>query len=391
METILTIAIKLVFNLLAVMFRNLGRKPSKQSSEQPLQPGSPSTNSRRGCTGLLRWFLVGITSFLALPVFSGGHIVAALLMLLAIAILLPPLDFLFRTKLPLLQNGLVKAGLWIVLFLTAISLAAKASPRISEIKLCSQVQAGACQSDAPAFVKNTPKLYLSAASRHIQDGAEFKIDLKYTPEPNTKRVLESQTLKASIKDNKLALELKPKALPIGRYQLSMASTTGKVVGEAKTFTVWDSEKDLKIRMGNTLPTSEVSFSKLRMCSNADSEKSTIEGIDGVKLSDQLTQSYWQICSTDSTTFKRDVKTLNFWLGTDSRVVEPVKLRIIWKYLKNQEEPIVISDSIKILSSKVVGLNYTLNTNSNLMAGNYELIIALETRNAVPIYRKFTVE
>ncbi len=76
--------------------------------------------------------------------------------------------------------------------------------------------------------------------------------------------------------------------------------------------------------------------------------------------------------------------------------EATKLKVTWNYLKNQENPIVLSESVKILNPKKYKLlNYTLaikrNNKNGLPPGKYELIIAPETKNAKPIYRKFTVK
>jgi hypothetical protein len=391
MEKIFEVIFKLTFKLLISLFKGLAKKSPQKIDEQDSQTGASPTKPKNGCITLFRWFTVGVTIFL-LPI-AVGHVISFFCMLAAIAILLPPLDSFFRSKIPLLQNGWLKTLLWIILFFTASILATEGSPTVRELTLCPQLQSGVCPSDTSALVKDTPKLYLTGTSEHIKDGAEFEMNLKYTSEPNQESLLESQTLQANVKNNQLILEIKPKQLPIGAYQLSITSTQNKIPEKTKTFTVWDNKKNLEARTSDNLSSTDVSFSGFKMCSNADfkaGSQNTAIG-DAEFQVESINTPYRHICSTDSTSFKPDVKTLNFSLDFDSKIVEPMKLRITWKYLKNQEETIVVSDSLKTLDSGWVGLNYTLDTKDGLPVGMYELILASETKNAMPIYRRFTVE
>lgn len=371
----------------------------KELLSMPFKQQSASThNSSAGpkqfLPKLLRWFLIGLTLLLALPLVFTGQIISFLCMVAAIAILLPPFDAWFRAKLPLLQNGFVKAVLWIALFLMAMSLVGQSNAVLRDVKLCSRLEAGICQTDVDAFVKNTQTLYLTSTVRNIADGTPFQVVLNYRPAPQEVQPVASQVLTAKIKENQLFLELKSKKLSIGTYELSVTAQTKNAIKKTKTFTVWDDQKSLETSQGDTWPMVDITFSKLNLCSNVTNlEDSENTVINGIKFRDRtaVNNPYQPICSTDSKTIKSNVKTLHFWLDVDSRLVEPIKIEIIWRYLKNPNKPFVVSQSVKSLSANTAGLNYTLDTKNGLPPGNYELVLVPNVKKAIPLYRKFTIK
>lgn len=341
---------------------------------------------------LIQWLLVGLTGFLALIYLSNGVLVPFLCFALALIIILPPIEPLLKAKLPFLQKGIVKFLAWFIVFNAGIMAIGAASASIADLALCTQPQHGVCQTDTTAFVKNAKKLYLSATPDNIKDGTEFKWELKYTPEPQQEGDFDSKTVKARIKDNKLLLEMEPKELPIGTYQLNVSSDEKRIATKTKEFTVWDSEKEAQARLGNTLQESETTLGELRLCdrsSFSDSTESKSSSIDmpGLYRDDP------NFCPTNADMFKSDSKALGFRIDINSTSeVEEPKVKIIWQYVgsKQNKQNKRIVESIKDLSAKTTGLMYTLSTPDGLPPGNYELIIALETKNAKPVYRQFKV-
>ncbi|HEY9668265.1 MAG TPA: hypothetical protein V6C91_15750 [Coleofasciculaceae cyanobacterium] len=344
---------------------------------------------------LIQWLLVGLTGFLALIYLANGVLLPFLCFALALIIILPPIEPLLKAKLPFLQKGIVKSLAWFILFNAGIIAIGAASASIADLALCTQLQQGVCQTDTAAFVKNTKKLYLSATPDNIKDGTEFKWELKYTPEPQQEGDFDSKTVKARIKDNKLLLEMEPKELPVGTYQLSVSSDEKRIVTKTIEFTVWDSEKEAQARLGNTLQESETALGELQLCDRSNFPKRTESQLNPTNPLEsnpslQLQRDDPNFCLTNDSTFKSNAKALGFriTINSDSETEES-NVKVTWKYAGSKANKAIV-ESVERLSPKMQSLMYTLSTPDGLPPGDYELIIALETKNAKPVYRQFKV-
>lgn len=255
--------------------------------------------------------------------------------------------------------------------------------QLKALTVCTQPQQGQCQSDVNALVKNTQKLYLSATSEHLKEGTDLKWDLKYTPEPDKTSQIDSKTAKASVNDGKMLLEIEPKELPIGTYQLSLRSSPNILVTETKEFTVWDSDRDVQARLGDTLKSAATTLGQLKLCDRTGLPEPKRDSIT------QLT-SKPDFCKADISTFKSDSKAIGFQLNINS-ALDDTKVKIIWNLVGSSGAKPITPESVKSLNHKTAWLSFTLSSPEGFPPGNYELIIVLETKNAKPIYRKFTVQ
>lgn len=74
----------------------------------------------------LQWVLVGLTGLilLALIIKTSGNVVSGLMLLGAIALIMPALEQrLFTDRLKLFHSKIIRLGIWYVLLLTAVFLA----------------------------------------------------------------------------------------------------------------------------------------------------------------------------------------------------------------------------------------------------------------------------
>jgi hypothetical protein len=63
------------------------------------------------------------------------------------------------------------------------------------------------------------------------------------------------------------------------------------------------------------------------------------------------------------------------------------LKIIWR----AGGEMIATPRVMKLGGRARGLNYTLSSPDGFAKGEYELILALQAKNAQPILRKFTIE
>lgn len=272
---------------------------------------------------------------------------------------------------------------------------------VKDLTLCSQLEQNVCSTETTKFVKNEQKLYLSGNHKFLKNGTEFIVDLNYFPEPEKKTKSEQKIVKTKVNNQKFLLELNPKDLPIGTYDLKISSDKVKFAKDEdsffKKFTVWDSEEDIpsafRLEKGeivmNNLPLNlTTSPKRLSLCdrsnlplpkipSNNESQKEQ----EAETVIDDPT-----FCQLDSTQLSSKTTAIGFRLTFGNSLEEQNKLKIVWKYRGR-----VISKNVVRLSGKAVALNYTLSSPEKFPLGNYELILALEALNAQPIYRQFSVK
>lgn len=253
--------------------------------------------------------------------------------------------------------------------------------KLQALTLCSDPQQGQCQQHDRALVKNTPKLYLAAASDHVKAGTPLKWELHYTSEPGKTRSLDSNTAAAIVNNGKVLLAIEPKALPVGSYRLSLAANPTIAVSETPEFTVWDSEPDAQARLGDRFPSPATSLGQLRLCDRTGQH---------VPKRDSVTQIDPTFCPVDTSQIKASAKAIGFHLGLAS-VVADTRVKVRWKYIGSGNTPPIVEEAVKHLKAGTNWLDFTLSSPAGFPRGNYELIIGLETKNAKPIYRQFTVQ
>ncbi len=265
---------------------------------------------------------------------------------------------------------------------------------VENMVLCAQPQQDICLKETTAFVKNEPRIYLSGKHQQLKDGTEIIVNLSYFPEPEKKTKSESQIVKAKVKNQAFLLELKPKELPIGTYKLSVSSLEKiKFIDElTPQFTVWDSQQDVQARLSNKLPISNISLQELFLCDRTGLPLPEILKLSRPQLKSDNSPTDTEIviedpnfCPANSNQLPSKMKAIGLRLTFNNSEPEN-RLKMIWKY-----EGRIFNNQIVKLSGKVSKLYFILSDTRNFPKGNYELILASESRNSQPLYRKFSVK
>lgn len=91
------------------------------------------------------------------------------------------------------------------------------------------------------------------------------------------------------------------------------------------------------------------------------------------------------CPSDSRSFPSKAKAIGFRISLHENY-NSSKIKIVWKY----QGRLIAKTRVVRLNGGASTLNYTLSSPDGFPKGNYELILSLQTQNAKPILRKFTV-
>lgn len=321
---------------------------------------------------IIWWALTVITAFLVViggVALSSGQALPLVCFLLALVFALPSIQPLLRSKIPLLKLAVIRCLAWIALVIAGFAFGTSGSPFLANAALCEAPQQGLCQQDSSNFVKNTQKLYFTGIPQNLKDGTPVTWEVTYRPEPGKKLVLESPVTKVAIKDGKAQLEFAPKALAVGTYDLKPMLDSKSSIALAKSFTVWDSKQDVEDRKVKRLKETPTTLSSFILCDPASDNA----------------------CKTDVSRFKPETKALGFGIDV-KRAQDDTKLKLVWKYLSTPDgKEIVVSNTTQQIDQKISQFKYTLNSQTALPPGKYELLLAIEAQNAEPIRREFTVQ
>ncbi len=320
------------------------------------------------------WLLTLLTALLTLVALGGlasGKVLPVILFSLGLGVAVPLLQPWLQSKLAFLKNGILRLLLWFVLTTAGTLFFGGADlPSLREVSLCEALSQGVCQQDGQVFGKNTKTLYVTGTPKNLPNDLSFKLDLKYSPEPGKDSVLETTTVKGKVNNDKLVVAFNPKALPVGAYILALnTEQKGTSITANKTFTVWDSDQDVQERRSGKLKTDSVDFGKLILCDRTQGDS----------------------CKVDSSSFKAEMKAIGFRLDVKA-AKQDASFKITWKYLSGEGgKPVVLSSSTKTMDNRTGWIDYSLTSQQGFNPGNYELLVGLETANAKPIYRAFTVK
>jgi hypothetical protein len=270
---------------------------------------------------------------------------------------------------------------------------------ISDLKLCEKPQDGTCRNESTTFVENTSTLYFSGQQTQLPDGTEIIANLTYQPEPKKSNPIQLPPIKAKVKDQQVLLEVQPKTLPIGTYELNFNGNEKVQVSGSKTFTVWRLHEEAKAIAENKFPESRLSLEKLSMCdrsqdklpkdvqennATAEFDETKTEKVDGKIIRQRRSSNF---CSKDQDRFPRTAKAIGFQLDFDP-VAQKTPLKIVWRFAGGEA---LTQPKAMDAGEGTNGVSYTFVTPDGLPQGEYELLLSLEAKNAKPIARKFTVE
>jgi hypothetical protein len=271
---------------------------------------------------------------------------------------------------------------------------------ISDLMLCDKPQQSACTAETKAFVEGAPTLYLSGKHRQLKEGTEFVANLTYSSEPKQSTPIKLPPIKAKVKDRRVFFEIRPKDLPIGSYELNLSSSDKIKVHGKKTFTVWRLHEEAKASVQNQFPDSRLVLEKLSLCDRSQFripkedeppeslrdepiDETKAEKVDGKIVKHRRRDKF---CANDTNRFPATTKAIGFQLEFDP-VAESAPLKIVWRF----DDKVISAPKMMSVGNRTSGLTYTFASQNSFPKGNYELLLSLETKQAKPISRKFTIE
>lgn len=321
---------------------------------------------------IIWWALTVITAFLVViggVALSSGQALPLVCFLLALVFALPSIQPLLCSKLPLLKLAVIRFLVWMALVIAGFAFGTAGSPFLANAALCETLQQELCPQDSTNFVKNTQKLYFTGLAQNLKEGTPVNWEVTYRPEPGKKIALESLSTKVVLKADKAQLEFAPKTLAVGTYDLKPMLASKSSIALGKTFTVWDSRQDVEDRKAKRFKETPATLSSFILCDPASDNA----------------------CKTDVVRFKPETKAIGFGIDL-KRAQDGTKLKLIWKYLSAPDgKEIVVSKTTQQVDQEITQFKYTLNSQSALPPGKYELLLAIEAQNAEPIRREFTVQ
>jgi hypothetical protein len=266
---------------------------------------------------------------------------------------------------------------------------------LNQPMLCSGSQRGKCEKDTSAFVRGQEKIYVSAIGDNIKEDMDVDWSLAYTSEVGKTKVLDNQTTQAVVDDTEVLLPIKPKALPVGSYELTLSSPQKRFESQKKTFTVWNSAEDAIARSDDRLLATSAKLGKLMLCDRSAKPLPKAEEIEEVvdpktgklKLRKPKKSYDRTFCTSDVKEFPASTKAFGFQLDL-ANVTTTIPIKVTWIHPMSGAAG---QSSIDELAPDSGGLNYTFSGNGGFPPGNYGLIISLETQGSQPIYREFKVK
>lgn len=317
-----------------------------------------------------QWFLSALGALILIGCALGGSVPATLLLGLAVVVVFPPLQKLLESKLPLIRPRVVKLILFFLLLIGAVIVDSPNARYFEQAALCDAPQAGVCQQDKTMFVKDTRALFITAMPHNVADGVSVKIETKHTSEPNKETVADTTTIQAKFQDGKAQFQLPLETLPVGFYEVLLTSEDNQFTNIRKTFTVWQTQQDVEQRSAGKLSNASTQLTSFKLCEES-SETSA--------------------CQNDSSTFTTGVRTIAAQVDIENPA-DNTGIRFIWRYLDGEAGAAQeIKNKVQTIDAQTGGFTYSLSNEDGFPTGTYEVLIALETNNARPIRREFSVK
>lgn len=238
-------------------------------------------------------------------------------------------------------------------------------PRVSQLNLCATVGAAGCTQTQTDFTAlQVPQLYATARVHPPQWGAHVKLQVMYTPEPGRSEAIVNHTIAPDRQDDRIQIAL-PLKLPlaVGKYQVTLTPLGQDTRSGTQSFNLWPEDQDLAQRQ--TLKQDPIFVQKVTLCDRRD-------------------------CVQNLNKFPSTVETLVFRVNfAGSTQPVPISFKL---YQDNPKTgPKMLHETTKTVEAQLTELNYSLHVRGSLPPGNYTELIALETANAQPILKHFSVE
>lgn len=336
---------------------------------------------------IIKWLLAVIFTLSILlnliAIFDGKWIVNGILLAIATALVLPPLDSAFAKKLSALKSNALRIFLAIILALIGLVIGLQPALTFDSIAICPTTNLESCNNAGLAlFSEGTHSIIVKATldddSLEIVDA--IALDITALDNPDNSALL-NQLIDADSSNLDVVLELEDLDLKVGTYEVEIIPESDKErtsLSRRKKFVVLPSAEDVAKRVNNT--------------ENANRFKTTIDelivcadpGGDSHCAAPKGTLSTTEVVLAD--VIIADPEANYTWLGNGP------ELTFIWRvYADETNEPeIFFRETVEIEeNTSLYGFPLGLD-GGGLPAGNYDVIALLETADSRPVRMPFSV-
>lgn len=335
-----------------------------------------------------QWILAIIALLFSLGFLFSGEFIAFLVAVLAVLVVVPPIQDRINSWLPWLKSRFLKLFLSVIFLLIALISATGNSVLFTDIDVCSTPANKSCDTSDIAFIENTQQINVWAKLPDPNLAKQVNVVMAYWPEPKQESEVFNQTFDIPQDQEQVLLTLDQLNLKPGNYRVTL---TPSGVGRKKplpidyVFSVWTDSEDVQKR-------NEGEVENAGLLNNSVSSVKICEG------SEDATQP----CDEDNGELSSQIKFLSFTAEIPSLGSRKVRLRgdseitFLLRYLGNEnkvlDKPLQIFRETSELD-RTVG-TYTLGIpvpSNGFPAGEFELLTSMETRSSRPILKRFTIK
>ena len=274
-------------------------------------------------------------------------------------------------------------------------------PRLNQVTLCGTLTQDACDANYTLYLEDSfATLYITATPQHVRTEVPLEVSVSYIAEPGESTLLNTVSGVLQPEDVAFKAEIPLPSFKIGTYEVNVSSSTKDFLSQTEILTVWHATEALDARAEGTLSDSTTQLSGFKMCEQVltaeelaqletEDETAADSNIEEIDDSDR--------CLTNSTTFASGIQTLAADVDIGATAIaraedDIVDLTFVWRYSPGPTE------GTQEIHTKTIAIPPDLNTfvytltgpDEGYPAGNYEVLVFLETDAARPIRREFVV-
>ena len=336
---------------------------------------------------IIKWILATLFALVILfnltTIFDGDWIINAILMAIAVALVLPPLDPEFASRLSFLKSNALRIFLAVILAFAALIIGTTPALTLDSIALCPSSSADSCSAEMALFAEGPQPVTVKATidANSLESVDALSIDITSLDTEDDSFTL-NKVIEVEGDSTDVSLELDSVDLKVGTYEIEVTPEgTDEQTGLSKkqTFAVLASEENIAKRAG-----SEDGFSgfkdtiaELIVCADPGGD----DHCDEAKTT--LTTS--EIVLADAVISNPDANYT--WLGSGP------ELTFIWRIYPEGTDSapeIFLQETIEVEENTgVYGFPIGI-AEAGMPPGDYDVIALLETANSKPVRVPFTI-
>ncbi|MEL6940175.1 MAG: hypothetical protein AAFO84_13380, partial [Cyanobacteria bacterium J06598_1] len=139
---------------------------------------------------IIKWILAAIFALLALSQVAAGNLIGFVLLAIACALLLPPLESAISSSVAFLKSAPLRIFLSVILAIVGLSFGGANVVSFTDVAICSADGGAACSSDKPFFLEGQNPVTITATAKEGTgaDVGEMRAEILYVPAPGIEEI-----------------------------------------------------------------------------------------------------------------------------------------------------------------------------------------------------------